>query len=36
VRAPDVELLGTHGRPVRLSTLWQERLLLISFLRHFG
>jgi len=36
VRAPDVELLGPDGRPVRLSDLRRERPLFLSFLRHFG
>ena len=34
--APDVELLGTDGRPVNLSTLWKEKPLVLSFTRHFG
>lgn len=34
--APDVELLGLDGRPVRLSSLWQGRVLVLAFTRHFG
>jgi peroxiredoxin len=34
--APDVELMDTAGKPVRLSTLWSEHPLLLAFTRHFG
>ncbi len=34
--APDVELLGVDGQPVRLSTLWQQNVLILAFTRHFG
>jgi peroxiredoxin len=34
--APDVELLDTGGSPVRLSSLWKEKPLVLSFTRHFG
>ena len=36
MKAPDVELRDTAGRPVRLAALWRDRPLLVSFLRHFG
>ena len=34
--APDLDLLGTDGRPVRLSLLWQDKALVLAFTRHFG
>lgn len=34
--APDLEVLDTAGKPVRLSSLWAERPLLLAFTRHFG
>jgi peroxiredoxin len=34
--APDVELLDMAGEPVRLSSLWQGRVLVLAFTRHFG
>jgi peroxiredoxin len=34
--APDAELLDVEGKPVKLSTLWQEKPLLLAFTRHFG
>jgi peroxiredoxin len=34
--APDVEVLTTEGQPFRLSTLWQGRVLVLAFTRHFG
>jgi len=34
--APDLELQDTAGQHVRLSSLWQERPLLLAFTRHFG
>ncbi|PWH15183.1 MAG: hypothetical protein DDG60_06075 [Anaerolineae bacterium] len=34
--APDVELLTVEGQPIRLSTLWQNRVLVLAFTRHFG
>lgn len=34
--APDLILQDTAGNPVQLSSLWQERTLLMAFTRHFG
>lgn len=34
--APDAKLLGTNGRPVKLSSLWKKNVLLLAFTRHFG
>lgn len=34
--APDLELLNTAGKPVRLSSLWTEQVLVLAFTRHFG
>jgi len=34
--APDLSLMDTSGKPVQLSSLWQEKPLLLAFTRHFG
>jgi len=34
--APDVEVLGTNGKPVQLSSLWKRKALVLAFTRHFG
>ena len=34
--APDVKLLGADGKPVQLSSLWQDKVLVLAFTRHFG
>ena len=34
--APDLEFLTTAGNPIRLSSLWADRTLLLAFTRHFG
>lgn len=34
--APDLEVLNTSGYPLRLSSLWAEKPLLLAFTRHFG
>ncbi len=34
--APDVEVLTLEGQPVKLSRLWQGRVLVLAFTRHFG
>lgn len=34
--APDVELLDTEGKRVTLASLWQEKILILAFTRHFG
>jgi len=34
--APDLILTNTSGRPVKLSTLWSRKPLLLAFTRHFG
>lgn len=34
--APDLELLSTRGKPVRLSSLWKKQVLVLAFTRHFG
>ena len=35
-RAPDLTLRNTSGEPVQLSSLWEQRPLLLAFTRHFG
>ena len=34
--APDVELVSTLGARLRLSALWQAKVLVLAFTRHFG
>lgn len=34
--APDLELMNAEGKPVRLSSLWKDRVLVLAFTRHFG
>lgn len=34
--APDLELLDTEGKPVKLSSLWKKQVLVLAFTRHFG
>ena len=34
--APDVELLDTERKLVRLSSLWKKQVLVLAFTRHFG
>ncbi len=34
--APDMTLLDVQGQPVKLSSLWAKRPLLLAFTRHFG
>ena len=34
--APDLLLVNVQGQLVALSSLWPERPLLLTFLRHFG
>jgi peroxiredoxin len=34
--APDLELLGTGGKPILLSSLWKKQVLVLAFARHFG
>jgi len=35
-QAPDLTLLDVSGQPVQLSSLWEEKPLLLAFTRHFG
>ena len=34
--APDLEIQNVDGRPVTLSSLWEEQVLILAFTRHFG
>jgi peroxiredoxin len=34
--APDLALVSAEGKPVQLSSLWKNRVLVLSFTRHFG
>ena len=31
-----IEVLDPDGRPHRLGTAWQERPVVLAFIRHFG
>ncbi len=35
-RLADITLSSWEGEPVRLGTLWQERPVVLVFIRHFG
>ncbi|GJQ36249.1 MAG: hypothetical protein JETCAE01_22590 [Anaerolineaceae bacterium] len=34
--APDLTLLDKNGKPIRLSSLWKKKVLVLAFTRHFG
>lgn len=34
--APDLELQDVNGKPMHLSTLWTQSVLILAFTRHFG
>ena len=34
--APDATLLDANGKPIRLSSLWKDKVLVLAFTRHFG
>ncbi len=34
--APDARLLATAGKPIQLSSLWKDKILVVAFTRHFG
>lgn len=34
--APDVELRTAENEPIRLSSLWEGKVLILAFTRHFG
>lgn len=34
--APDLELMDAEGKPVLLSSFWQNQVLILAFTRHFG
>ncbi|MCX6058835.1 MAG: peroxiredoxin-like family protein [Chloroflexi bacterium] len=34
--APDVKLLDEDGKPIQLSSLWRDKVLVLAFTRHFG
>jgi peroxiredoxin len=34
--APDTELTAADGSRIKLSTLWQNKVLVLAFTRHFG
>jgi hypothetical protein len=35
-RLSGIELSDWQGEPVRLGSLWQERPVVLVFIRHFG
>lgn len=34
--APDIDLMDVNRNPIQISSLWQEKPLLLAFTRHFG
>lgn len=34
--APDARLLASDGKPIQLSSLWKDKILVVAFTRHFG
>ena len=34
--APNLELLNAEGKPVKLSSLWRKKAVILAFARHFG
>lgn len=34
--APDVEVTAVDGKRMKLSSLWQDKVLVLAFTRHFG
>ncbi|MBK8824815.1 MAG: AhpC/TSA family protein [Anaerolineales bacterium] len=34
--APDARLLASDGKPIQLSSLWKDKILILAFTRHFG
>jgi len=34
--APDIKLFGANGKPVKLSSIWKDKVLVLAFTRHFG
>lgn len=34
--APDATLLDANGKPIQLSSLWKDRVVVLAFTRHFG
>jgi cytochrome oxidase Cu insertion factor (SCO1/SenC/PrrC family) len=35
-RLSEIELRDSEGEPTRLGSLWQERPVVLVFIRHFG
>jgi hypothetical protein len=35
-RLRDLSVLDLEGRPVRLGTFWEERAVVLVFVRHYG
>ena len=34
--APDLEIINSDGQTIDLSSVWQDKPVVLSFLRHFG
>jgi len=34
--APDVTVINSEGQTIDLSSVWQDKPVVLSFLRHFG
>lgn len=35
-RLQDIEVLDPNGRSVRLGDSWEDRTVVLAFIRHFG
>ena len=35
-RLADISVLTPEGEPIRMGTLWQDRPVVLVFIRHFG
>lgn len=34
--APDLEVINSDGETLNLSSVWQDKPVVLTFLRHFG
>ena len=34
--APDLEVINSEGETINLSAVWQDKPVVLTFLRHFG
>ena len=34
--APDLQVINADGEPINLSSIWADKPVVLTFLRHFG